>query len=302
MGSCSSFIRYATRVGSLPSLTVMTKVNSVGERQDLPLPSGPVKLVVVLVGVSHPGNLGAICRTMLNYGYDELRLVNPQCSVDDDESRARAKHAQRLLDSATLHATIEEATVDCRAVLGTSGKREVGDKTLFRHYLYPWDAVDREGEVGGSIAVVFGEEGKGLSTEDLSKCDYFITLPTWEGYPIANLSHAVNAIVYEFHRARVLNGQGQDPAMPDIVPLSPSLDPAVKRALSDALSQFSTVLSGSPERNQSVEQTLRRTLLKGTPSTEESTRLIGAFVEATTALEFAQGSESWKKQHRRRLR
>ena len=37
-----------------------------GERQDIPLPSGAFELTVVLVGVSHPGNLGAICRSMLN--------------------------------------------------------------------------------------------------------------------------------------------------------------------------------------------------------------------------------------------
>ena len=63
-----------------------------------------------------------------------------------------------------------------------------------RHYLFPWDMVEREEEAGGQIALVFGEEGKGLSAEDLSACDYFVTLPTWEGYPIANLSHAVNVM------------------------------------------------------------------------------------------------------------
>ena len=50
-----------------------------GERQDLPLPVGSFDAAIVLVGVTHPGNLGAICRTMLNYGFDDLRLVNPKC-------------------------------------------------------------------------------------------------------------------------------------------------------------------------------------------------------------------------------
>ena len=114
-----------------------------GERQDIPLPSGAFELTVVLVGVSHPGNLGAICRSMLNYGFDNLRLVSPQCSPDDGDTRARAKHAARLLDELTVHDTINEATSDCSVVVGTSGKREVGEKTLFRHFLYPWDMVER---------------------------------------------------------------------------------------------------------------------------------------------------------------
>jgi len=273
-----------------------------GDRLPLDLPKGKVEFVIVLVGVSHPGNLGAICRTMLNYGYADLRLVNPKCSVDDDETRARAKHAQRILDEVKVYTSLGEAVTDCRAVVGTSGKREVGDKTLFRHYVYPWDMVDREEKAGGRVALVFGEEGKGLSRKDLSACDYFVTLPTWEGYPIANLSHAVNALIYEAHRSRVLAGQGTDGGMPDIVPLCQVLQPNVRQALLEAIHQFATSMNGPEERLESIEHTLKRTLLKGTPSNEESTRLIGAFVEATSALEFSNNDPYWKKEHRRRLR
>jgi len=273
-----------------------------GERQDLPLPQGRFDVAVVLVGVSHPGNLGAICRTMLNYGFDDLRLVKPKCSPEDGETRARAKHASRLLDELSVHQSIAAATEDCSVVVGTSGKREVGEKTLFRHYLFPWDMVERLSNSGGRAAIVFGEEGKGLSTEDLQACDFFVTLPTWEGYPIANLSHAVGAVVYEIHRTRVLDQQGQDPGMPDIVPLTPSLDPAVREALVKAIDQFASGSSASAERRLSVAQTLRRTLLKGSPSTDECTRMIGALVEATTAMEFARDDPLWKKDHRRKLR
>lgn len=273
-----------------------------GERQDIPLPTGAFDVVVVLVGVSHPGNLGAICRVMLNYGFDELRLVEPKCAVDDGETRARAKHASRLLDELTVHSDIPSASADCSVVVGTSGKREVGDKTLFRHFLYPWDMVERFTETGGRVAIVFGEEGKGLSSDELGQCDYFVTLPTWEGYPIANLSHAVSALLYEIQRDRVRHHQGKDPGLPNIVPLKAPLEPAVREALVKAIEQFAATTSGSIERRSSVEQTLKRTLLKGAPTTGESTRMIGAFVEATSALEFAQDDDGWKKEHRRKLR
>ena len=273
-----------------------------GERQNLPLPQGRFAVAVVLVGVTHPGNLGAICRTMLNYGFDDLRLVKPKCSPEDGETRARAKHASRLLDELSVHQSIADATKDCSVVVGTSGKREIGGKTLFRHYLFPWDMVERLSNSGGRAAIVFGEEGMGLTTEDLQDCDFFVTLPTWEGYPIANLSHAVGAVVYEIHRTRVLDQQGKDPGMPDIVPLAPTLEPAVREALVKAIDQFANGSSASSERRLSVAQTLRRTLLKGSPSTDECTRMIGALVEATTAMEFARGDPLWKKDHRRKLR
>lgn len=302
VGSSFSCTKYATRDGLLPSSSNTRQVSDVGERLDLPLPQGEFDLVIVLVGVSHPGNLGAICRSMLNYGFDDLRLVRPKCDVQDGETRARAKHARHLLETASIHDSIEDATMDCNVLVGTSGKREVGEKTLFRHFVYPWQFVTNANDAGGKVALVFGEEGKGLSAEDLAACDYFVTLPTWEGYPIANLSHAVNALVYEVHRERVLQGQGQDPGIPDIVPIETTLKPAVRQSLVKAIQQFSRSVSGQPERQSSVEQTLKRTLLKGAPSNEEATRLIGAFVEATSALEFSQGDDTWKKEHRRKLK
>tara|TARA_B100000925_G_scaffold68988_1_gene47582 strand:- start:74 stop:862 length:789 start_codon:yes stop_codon:yes gene_type:complete len=257
---------------------------------------------VVLVGVSHPGNLGAICRTMLNFGFDDLRLVRPKCSPDDEETRARAKHAGRILNEIKTYDRIPDATHDCSAVIGTSGKRELGDKTLFRHYVYPWDMVERLNKTGGKIALVFGEEGKGLSADELGQCDYFVTLPTWEGYPIANLSHAVNALLYEVQRERVQTQQGDDPGLPDIVPLQNNLDANVREALVKSIQQFAESITVSEDRRRSIEQTLRRTLLKGSPSTEESTRLIGTFVEATSALEYASGNDAWMKKHRKKLR
>ena len=66
--------------------------------------------------------------------------------------------------------------------------------------MYPWEFAERIESTQQSVALIFGEEGKGLSTEDLLRCDYLVTLPTWEGYPITNLSHAVHTLTYELHR------------------------------------------------------------------------------------------------------
>ena len=40
------------------------------------------------------------------------------------------------------------------------------------------------------------------------------TLPTWEGYPIANLSHAVTAVLYQIHSNRVMSIQGKETRNP----------------------------------------------------------------------------------------
>ena len=232
-----------------------------GERSDLPLRFCNYTLHVVLVGTQHPGNLGAVCRSLLNHGFDSLRLVQPQCHPDDVEARNRAKHAGRVLDACQIYNTLEDAILDCSLVVGTSGKREIGDKTQKRHFMYPWEFVDRISATQQSVALVFGEEGKGLSTEDLLRCDYLVTLPTWEGYPITNLSHAVHTLTYELHRQRVLEGQGRDAALPDIVPIERSISPEQRRVLRKSIDDIARFLPGGEERRISFTHSLTLSLI-----------------------------------------
>ena len=272
-----------------------------GERSDLPLPFSQYNRHVIMVGTQHPGNLGAVCRSLLNHGFDSLRLVQPKCHPDDLEARNRAKHAGRVLDKCQIFSTFEDAVQDCSLVVGTSGKREIGDKTQKRHFVYPWEFAKRVSSSQQSIALVFGEEGKGLSTEDLLRCDYLVTLPTWEGYPITNLSHAVHTLTYELHRFRVLERQGEDEALPDIVPIHRSISPIQRQVLRKAIEDIAKFLPGGDERRISFSHSLTRALQRSGLEADQTNRLIGGFVDASTALEYASASNDWKSTRRRRV-
>ena len=272
-----------------------------GDRQKIRLPKSSYELVIILIGTSHPGNLGAICRSMLNYGYDQLRLVNPICDVDDIEARNRAKHAGSILDNCQTYSSLEESVMDCSLVVGTSGKREVGNKTVFRHFTYPWEFSQRIEVFNGKVALIFGEEGKGMSTEDLDKCDFLVTLPTWEGYPIANLSHAVNALVYELHKNRVLSNQGSDRSIPDIVPLERSISENLRGILVKAIEEMSYSLPGNEERKNSFKNSLIRSIMLSMPTEDEATRMVGGILDATTALQFVAGNDEWLSKRRRKI-
>jgi len=272
-----------------------------GERSDLPLPHSEYTLHVIMIGTEHPGNLGAVCRSLLNHGFDSLRLVQPKCDPDDIEARNRAKHAGRVLDACQIFDSLDEAVLDCSLVVGTSGKREIGEKTQKRHFMYPWEFAERIASKQQSVALVFGEEGKGLSTDDLLRCDYLVTLPTWEGYPITNLSHAVHTITYELHRKRVLASQGKDVALPAIVPIERSISPEQRRVLRKAIQDIAKFLPGGEERRISFTHSLTRALQRSGLETDQTNRLIGGFVDASTALEFAMKSNQWKSSRRRRV-
>ena len=272
-----------------------------GERSDIPLPSSNYELHIVMVGTQHPGNLGAVCRSLLNHGFDSLRLVQPDCHPDDLEARNRAKHAGRVLDKCRIFDSFEDAIADCSLVVGTSGKREIGDKTQKRHFMYPWEFSERISNIQQSIALVFGEEGKGLSTTDLLRCDYLVTLPTWEGYPITNLSHAVHTLTYELHRYRVLQNQGNDKALPDIVPIQRGISPEQRNVLRKAVEDIAQYLPGGDERRISFTHSLTRALQRSGLEPDQTNRLIGGFVDASTALEYASKSDTWRSSRRRRV-
>ena len=265
-----------------------------GKRQDIPLPSSVYDLDIVLVGINHPGNLGAVCRTMLNHGFTNMTLVAPECSVDDEEARNRAKHAGSILDSARIVDSLDEACENASLVVGTSGKREVGAKILKRHFLLPWDFAERIRNLDGRVCLVFGEEGKGLSTEDLDRCDLLLTLPTWEGYPIANLSQAVGHCVYELHRDRVLNGEQVMG-----VNTNRALTPGLRQILKQSIDEFAHSLDS--DKNELVADVIDRVVMRGLPIDAEAERMIGAIVQATTALQKLEGDDEWRRERRKRV-
>ena len=265
-----------------------------GDRLAVDLPSSNYSLDIVLVGINHPGNLGAICRTMLNHGFDKLSLVSPNCSPDDEEARNRAKHSGRILDSSKIYSSLDNAIEEASLVVGTSGKREVGSKVLRRHFVLPWELAEMLRDFEGKVSLVFGEEGKGLSAEDLDKCDLLLTLPTWEGYPIANLSQAVGHCVYELHRDRVISG-----TMVRGVEKERVITPELRKILKQAISEFSDSLDS--DKKELIQDVIDRVILRGLPIDSEAERLIGAFVQATTALQKVANDENWRRERRKRV-
>ena len=265
-----------------------------GDRMDVPLPDSSYELDIVLVGINHPGNLGAVCRTMLNHGFDKLSLVNPNCSPDEEEARNRAKHSGRILDTARIYNSLDEAVSESSLVIGTSGKREVGSKVLKRHFVLPWEFAEMLRDFDGKVSLIFGEEGKGLSTTDLDRCDFLLTLPTWEGYPIANLSQAVGHCVYELHRDRVINGEKVKGVQKER-----SLSPQLRKILKQSITEFCNSLDG--DKNDLISDVYDRVILRGLPIDSEAERMIGAFVQGATALQKQSGDINWQRDRRKRV-
>lgn len=167
----------------------------------------------VLVGTTHPGNIGASARAMKAMGFSDLQLVSPK-TFPAAEATARASGADDLLARASVVANLAEAVTDCALVIGTTAR----DRHLEWPVLSPRDAAARIAGVlnDGPVAVVFGREQSGLSNAELDRCQHAIRIPTNPAFNSLNLAQAVQVCAYEVRQALLARGErepaGGDPA------------------------------------------------------------------------------------------
>ncbi|WP_432822054.1 RNA methyltransferase [Trichloromonas sp.] len=152
-------------------------------------------VAVVLVEPQGPLNIGSVCRAMMNFGFSDLRLVNPSADPLAEEARWMAVKAGALLEQARVFPDLATALADCQLALGTT--RRFGKYR--EEFLHPDEAARHllpQTEVG-KVALVFGREDKGLLTSELDLCQRFITIPTSDELPSMNLAQAVSLCLYE---------------------------------------------------------------------------------------------------------
>src|ERR1700726_2086809 len=78
--------------------------------------------IVILVEPQLGENIGAAARAMANFGLSRLRLVRPRQAWPNDKARMMAAGADRILDGAALHDTLEAAIADCSFVLAATAR------------------------------------------------------------------------------------------------------------------------------------------------------------------------------------
>ncbi|MCK4609063.1 MAG: RNA methyltransferase [Gammaproteobacteria bacterium] len=162
---------------------------------------------IVLVGTSHPGNIGAAARAMKNMGLDELYLVEPKFFPHAD-AVVRASGADDVLEQAQVVATLEDAVADCTCVFGTSARQ----RALPIPLLNPAEAAEQalEATEEAKIAFVFGRERTGLINEELARCHFHVHIPTVDDFSSLNLAASVQVIAYELYMRQHQHPAGSD--------------------------------------------------------------------------------------------
>ncbi|MGB5258715.1 MAG: RNA methyltransferase [Woeseiaceae bacterium] len=222
---------------------------------------------IVLVGTTHPGNIGATARAMKNMGLADLALVRPR-HFPHEEATARASGASDVLDNATVTDTLAEALTDCVYVAGASAR----SRTISWPSMGPRDCAERmisESEQG-TVAVVFGPEKSGLHNDDLDLCNTLLTIPTDPGFSSLNVAMAVQVMTYELRVASMLD-------------TGPQSETEAPPATFDDMEHFYTHLEEvlrdirflDPENPRHLMRRLRRLFIRARPDQNEVNILRG---------------------------
>ena len=222
---------------------------------------------IVLVGTTHPGNIGAVARAMKNMGLSDLRLVNPKY-FPHAEATARASGASDILDRAIVTDRLTDALAGCVYVAGASAR----SRTINWPCMGPRDCAERMvlESRKGPVACVFGPEKTGLHNDDLDLCHTLLTIPTDPGFSSLNLAMAVQVVVYELRVAGMLDE-------------GPNYELDAPPATSDEMEHFYTHLEQvlrdigflDPENPRHLMRRMRRLFIRARPDKNEINILRG---------------------------
>ena len=153
------------------------------------------EISIVLVEPLHEGNVGFSARAMKNFGFSALVLVDP-CPLGE-LAKACAMHASDVLDHARTMTLGEVFDGYPLIVATTGGLTKSVCRSMRMPYYAPDELRDQIRGVKGKVAILFGRENRGLSNEEVRRCDMICTIPASPSYPILNISHAVGIVCYE---------------------------------------------------------------------------------------------------------
>lgn len=166
----------------------------------------------ILVSPHYPENVGACCRAMKTMGFSQLGIVRPSKLAEPSHPMAikMAVKSWDVLERAEIYDNVAEAIVGCQVVVGSTARRGV---TVVRPAALAEKSVEWAGQ-GKKVAILFGNEKSGLTSDELSLCDYVVRAPIAAAQPSLNLAQAVQIVAYELFE-KALTHKGIAPAEPE---------------------------------------------------------------------------------------
>lgn len=150
---------------------------------------------IILVAPQMGENIGAAARVMANFGFTDLRIVNPRDGWPNEKAIDMAAHAATIVEGAKVFEKFSDAVADLEYVYALTARERGMDKKVI---------TPREVVLNAKTGFAFGAERTGLENEDISLCDEIISIPVNPDHKSINLAQSVAIICYEISQVAVV--------------------------------------------------------------------------------------------------
>lgn len=151
------------------------------------------KIKIILVETSHPGNIGSVARAMKTMSFNNLFLVNPKCKINEI-SYAMASNAGEILDNVIISEDLLEVIGDCQYIIGaTARQRDIPIEIINPKRFAEKISIYNDEK----IAILLGNEARGLTNEQLSLCTQGLHIQSNKDYSSLNIASSLQIILYE---------------------------------------------------------------------------------------------------------
>lgn len=156
--------------------------------------------VLVLIAIQDLVNLASCIRVAKNFGITEIRLVNPECSLDPYRLEGVAHHAADVIAAMQVFDSLDEALADLTYVQALTGRERSAKRRTLRPRPAAAELLEERGR--GRVGILAGREDHGLQNEELDRCDVLVTISANPVYTSLNLAQATGIYCYETWLAR----------------------------------------------------------------------------------------------------
>ena len=152
---------------------------------------------IILIETTNSGNIGSALRAMKTMNFSRLCLVRPK-DFPSDEVETMAANAKDLIKKIEVVDNLDEALEGMNFIVGTSSRmRKVPWPNETLENASP--RINSEVENKTNVAILFGREDRGLTNDELQRCNLHLYIPANKDYPVLNLSMAVQVVCYQLY-------------------------------------------------------------------------------------------------------
>ena len=242
----------------------------------------PTPPAVAVVDAETPGNVGTVARSMKNFGFSELLLVDPPELDPEGEAYGFAGRAREDVLPAAREVTFDDLVAEYHTV-GTTAVTNEDETSHVRYpFLTPAELGERLAGVEARTCVVFGRERVGLTNEELARLDEVCSIPAAADYPVLNLGQAATIVLYELRTLGVEETQHPETR-------HQRADERLVEGLHEEFGTFLAAIDHPAEKRAKTRRLWRRVIGRADPTGREATTLRGVFRRARGRLDGSDG-------------